>query len=954
MSEPDPQQENRTGILESILKAAEGLDQPLRFVIVFGVLIAALVILGAIVPDNLVPLLYVLLIGGMLLYAWWEYQNFLREKARQAHEREQARQAQEHEQRMRRLDLEEQQLPEPAAAPAPEPAPVAEVNNDDLERRYLHDQFLRCGTLSMAMIDPRAQHTRAAHLTLQSVFTALDVASTKQQERSEREVDWAKEEDRQGREPALEAIGRQQYLVLLGKPGSGKSTLVNFITYCLAGEGLGDQDVNLAQLGWKLPALLPLPVILREYAARGLPQELGLWEYLADELEAVELGAYPVELKKHLDRRGGILLLDGLDEVPEAHRRRQQLREAVLAFVRDFPKVRVLVTSRPYAYDADWQLPGFVRADLLDFSQEQIDGYINSWYAVTGRLDPDLSPARAEQYAEQLKREVQNNRNLAELAPRPLLLALMVSLHRWQHGGALPEKREELYDKSVDLLLDLWQRPKQLYDEQGRPTREETSALVELGITRDDVRDALSQVAYIAHRDQPELTGTAEIPGEQLAAALYNAPGRKQGVNMDDVIDYVKDRAGLLEERGVDREGRRIYAFPHRTFQEYLAACYLLAEDTYPEELVRLARGEPERWRETTLLAAGRGGAKAQASVWQLVQALCPGPLPDNLVGVSEDDWWGAFLAGRVLWDVDRLLQTKAERLQEQLAQVRDWLAALIAQGALPPLDRAAAGEVLDRLGWRPADLDRWIRCPGSADDGGDLLAMTYPVTNAQFELFMAAGGYENQAYWGAGRVEEKAPRYWDLPVYGRARRCYPVVGVSWFEAAAYGAWLSDLLDRARRDEDALGERERALVADLLVAGGKQARLPSQSEWARLAGGEADDRYPWDPAGGPATKEPAAILERANTSELGWLRTTPVYLYPQGASRPFGLMDLAGNVWEWTGSWYDEEQRGRVLRGGSFYDYQGYARVSIRNHGYPYNWFSHVGFRLVAPVGSGS
>ena len=62
---------------------------------------------------------------------------------------------------------------------------------------------------------------------------------------------------------------------------------------------------------------------------------------------------------------------------------------------------------------------------------------------------------------------------------------------------------------------------------------------------------------------------------------------------------------------------------------------------------------------------------------------------------------------------------------------------------------RHEAGLTLDSLGWLPPDLNSWVRCAGCADDGGDLLVGKYPVTNAQFELFMLAGGYESPAFWG-------------------------------------------------------------------------------------------------------------------------------------------------------------------------------------------------------------
>ena len=104
-------------------------------------------------------------------------------------------------------------------------------------------------------------------------------------------------------------------------------------------------------------------------------------------------------------------------------------------------------------------------------------------------------------------------------------------------------------------------------------------------------------------------------------------------------------------------------------------------------------------------------------------------------------------------------------------------------------------------------------------------------------------------------------------------------------------------------------------------------RLPTDAEWLRLAGGEKEgkkERYPWDvPRSGRVTdyeteEGKPGILARANTSESGIDGTSPVAMYPLGESSPYGLWDVAGNVWEWTNPGYDEEQTGRVVRGGSW------------------------------------
>lgn len=93
---------------------------------------------------------------------------------------------------------------------------------------------------------------------------------------------------------------------------------------------------------------------------------------------------------------------------------------------------------------------------------------------------------------------------------------------------------------------------------------------------------------------------------------------------------------------------------------------------------------------------------------------------------------------------------------------------------------------------------------------------------------------------------------------------------------------------------------------------------------------------------------------RANTTESGIGGTSPVVMYPLGESKPFGLWDLAGNVWEWTGSWYDEDQRFRVVRGGSWHDHRRGARPSDGHRGSPDFSDVNIGFRLVSPISSGS
>ena len=177
----------------------------------------------------------------------------------------------------------------------------------------------------------------------------------------------------------------------------------------------------------------------------------------------------------------------------------------------------------------------------------------------------------------------------------------MASLHAWR-GGTLPEQREALYADAVDLLLDQWESQKVRRLPDGTYDLIQPSLVEWLRVDQQAMRQTLNRLAFEVHRDQPALVGTADIAEEKLGPALLALTQHPDpDLRPARLIEYLRDRTGLLELRGIG-----VYAFPHRTFQEYLAACYL-TDVGFPDDLAALLRAEPNRWRGVTLLA----GAKA-------------------------------------------------------------------------------------------------------------------------------------------------------------------------------------------------------------------------------------------------------------------------------------------------------------------------------------------------------
>ena len=242
-----------------------------------------------------------------------------------------------------------------------------------------------------------------------------------------------------------------------------------------------------------------------------------------------------------------------------------------------------------------------------------------------------------------------------------------------------------------------------------------------------------------------------------------------------------------------------------------------------------------------------------------------------------------------------------------------------------------------------------------------------YPVTNPQYERFLDAPDFAAEGYWrgflkfdencqqmghwgdeGWNWLQEKqknadfspdgrlvVPRYWRDKNLGIAERKNPIIGVSWYEASAYCQWL--LAHWAELPESRANPELRPRLA----------RLPLEIEWVAAAGGDDPAaRFPWD-APGKVTEALEEIVRRANVNESDIGRTTPVDAYPDGAS-PHGVLDMAGNVWEWQANYLDKDHDFLALRGGSWHYGVGYARLSDRYGHHPNVDWRYFGFRVVA------
>ncbi len=838
-----------------------------------------------------------------------------------------------------------------------------------LERRYLSRLAFEVGAVSLSGIDPAlTTNDPRERLRLEAVYTGL---CTRTLNAVDREPSPGSDPARglgEGRDAlsALEMLDRSPRLVLLGDPGSGKSTFLNFVALCQAGERLGLAEANREVLTASLPGkdepqpwqhakLLPLRVILRDFAADAESATAeDLWQHIEREITKWSLGEWAPHLRRRLMEGGALVLFDGLDEVPQARDRRVRICGALLSFVATFSSCRFLVTSRTYAYqNQGWRLADFDEAVLAPFESAQVALFVSRWYAhlaALGRLDADDAQGRSAL----LVRAIQGSERLAGLAERPLLLTLMASLHAWR-GGSLPERREALYAAAVQLLLDLWERQRYKRDEKGELRLEQPGLAAWLATDQDAVRKVLEDLAFDAHAAQPDLSGTADLDEGRLVKALLRL-AKSEEVSQKVLIDYLSQRSGLLVARG---EG--VYTLPHRSFQEYLAACRL-TRTSYPGEVAKLARTDPDRWREVLLLAAAKAAGGATSGVWALAERLCFRE-PDAPEATLEDAW-GAHLAGQAVVE-SGALEDLDEAYEARLGLLRRWHERLIGEDRLAPRERALAGETLAALGDPRFDPERWMlpRGPllgfvevpaGAFRMGSDkslkaqffgdespehpvelrtFFISRWPVTVGQFRAFVAATGYEGVSERALGEASNR-----------------PIRWVSFEDALAYSRWLGEALRKeASGQEESGGEG----FWGGLASGRLRVTLPSEAEWEKAARGEDGRTYPW---GNDFN------ANRGNSVETGIGQPSAAGCFPGGAS-PYGAEELSGNVWEWTRSVWGSEFKYpyvagdgredlespalRVLRGGAFVSAPGDVRCAVR-YGYaPVVRGVIVGFRVV-------
>ncbi|PSB20945.1 NACHT domain-containing protein [Phormidesmis priestleyi ULC007] len=353
------------------------------------------------------------------------------------------------------------------------------------------------------------------------------------------------------RVPGLKAVEQHRKLMVLGKPGAGKSTFLKYLAMqCIEGNFQANR--------------IPVFITLKDFAEiEGTPD---LFIYISQLVELPTSDA----LREILQQGQMLVLLDGLDEVREEDTKRV-LRQ-ILEFSDQFHLNQFVMTCRIAA--KEYTFERFTEVEVADFDPEQIAIFSQNWFRLS-------DPTKAECFIQKLE----ENEPIQELASSPLLLTLLCLV--FGESADFPANRSELYKEGLDILLKKW---------DGKRNIEREQLYKNLSLKRKE--DLLSQIALTTfeQKDYFFKQKTLEAYISDFIRNLPNVDSDPEILRMDSeaVLKSIEAQHGLFVERA-----KSIYSFSHLTFQEYFAAREIVANSAYENLVKHLTE---KRWREVFLL----------------------------------------------------------------------------------------------------------------------------------------------------------------------------------------------------------------------------------------------------------------------------------------------------------------------------------------------------------------
>ncbi|MEH1815753.1 MAG: NACHT domain-containing NTPase [Nostoc sp.] len=359
------------------------------------------------------------------------------------------------------------------------------------------------------------------------------------------------------RVPGLKAVEKYPKLMILGKPGAGKTTFLKYLAIqCIGGEFQAE--------------CVPIFITLKNFAETA--NKPGLLRHITE--DAIN----PISsIQDVLTYGKALVLLDGLDEVREEDSNRvlKEIRE----FSDRFSKNQFVMTCRIAA--KEYTFEKFTEVEVADFDADQISNFTNNWFK-----DKAVKPEAF------IKRLEENNR-IKELAASPLLLTLLCLA--FEESGDFPANRSELYKEGLDALLKKWDAKRGIQRDQ---------IYKKLSVQRKE--DLLSKMALTTFEGS-EYFFKQKVAEQYITKYIRNLPGAntdEEALQLDSeqVLRSIEHHHGLVVARA-----KGIYSFSHLTFHEYFTAREFVVVRQSSEEALQnlVSHITDRRWREVFLLAVG-------------------------------------------------------------------------------------------------------------------------------------------------------------------------------------------------------------------------------------------------------------------------------------------------------------------------------------------------------------
>lgn len=708
-------------------------------------------------------------------------------------------------------------------------------------------------------------------------------------------MDWFEKEKTQPMDlrAAIKAAENRRIksLAILGNPGCGKTILLKYILVILT-EGAQSDTLGLDA------SLIPFFAPLRELKD---PNKESFLDFIHRVCKLEVHALDQDDLKKLLQRKKGIILLDGLDEVADEEVRLQTCQWIDKAR-QSYADTLFLVTSRFGSYHGETRLSNesgaVLELSIQDFTKEEMVIFLERWFeavetGIHAGEDEEHWRSEGRKKARELAKEICSNENIFQLAVNPLILQILALLRREKDIG-LPERRVELYQRWTNVLLAYWEESK------------ETDFI--------PAKQVLQTFALLLHEEE----GRRSAPLAEVADWIKDPLEKNgmSGVDPEAVLKKIRDRSGI-----VFGYNETEYGFTHLRFQEYFAA-----EEIRDKELVKLLiqNYKSEWWYEVILLSLALNKPSIiepfmkqiismdvfEKDISHVLDAVKDSEVKP--VEVFTEALNQGSLSSLARQNVLRVLEQmpckKSELALKMAAASRDKKLAVLAYNILKNSGMAEGLEdpVPTRVIEHEKDHSMLVLVPagsfyyGSREDDNeakrdekpqntielpDFYIDKYQVTNKQYKLFVDETKHRPPNQSNKDAEELYGGPIWEGNSYPQEYADHPVMCVSLEDARAYAKWA-----------------------------GK--RLPTEQEWEKAARGWDGRNYPWG----------NEFDDKFCNHGRKFKGTTAVGSFEKGVS-PYGCHDMAGNVWEWTDSTLGSKP---VVRGGSWSADSMYCRCAYR------------------------